>query len=96
MLIEKFEIFLALLAGLIVIALGFFMQFSLPGILLRLLIVLVVFYIVGLAAKTYLRKRIFVEIETNETDETETEDQTNEENVEMAESTNNAENQPTP
>ena len=66
MLIEKFEIFLALFAGLIILIIGFWMNFSLPAILLRLLIVLVVFYIIGLAAKTYLRKKIFFEIETEE------------------------------
>lgn len=66
MLTEKFEIFLALLAGLILLVVGILMNFSLPAILLRLLIVLAAFYIIGLVVKTYLRKRIFFEIEDEE------------------------------
>ena len=69
MLTEKFEIFLALLAGLILLVMGFFLNFTLSAILLRLLIVLVVFYIIGLIVKTYLRKRIFFEPEPETDDE---------------------------
>ena len=66
MLTEKFEIFLALFAGLILLVAGILMNFSLPGILLRLLIVLAVFYIIGFAVKTYLRKRIFFTTEAED------------------------------
>jgi phage shock protein PspC (stress-responsive transcriptional regulator) len=66
MLIDKFEIFLALLAGLILLVMGIVMRFTLPAILLRLLIVLAAFYIIGLIVKTYLRKRIFFTAETKE------------------------------
>ncbi|MDR2183722.1 MAG: hypothetical protein LBE55_06065 [Clostridiales bacterium] len=61
MLTEKFEIFLALLAGLILLVMGILLEMALPAILLRLLIVLAAFYAIGLIVKTYLRKRIFFE-----------------------------------
>ena len=95
MLIEKFEIFLALLAGLALLIMGFIMRFSLPDILLRLLIVLVAFYIVGLIVKTYLSKRIFVKIETEEIIDEETDlNNENDVAVETIEAEENAENQP--
>jgi len=93
MLTEKFEIFLALFAGLIILVMGFFLTFTLPEILLRLLIVLVVFYIIGLAAKTYLRRRIFVEPEAVEEPAEETSDDTVAA-AEAVEIENNADNQP--
>ena len=66
MLIDKFEIFLALFAGLILLVMGIVMNFTLPAVLLRLLIVLIAFYLIGFIVKTYLRKRIFFETETDE------------------------------
>ena len=93
MLIEKFEIFLALFAGLILLVMGILYNFTLPAILLRLLIVLVVFYVIGLIVKTYLRKRIFYEIETSESEEES--DEGEEVLAEANEALENAENQPT-
>jgi len=59
MLLDKFEIFLPLFAGLILLIMGILMNLTLPAILLRLLIVLVIFYIIGAIVKAYLRSRIF-------------------------------------
>jgi len=59
MLLDKFEIFLPLFAGLILLIMGILMNLTFPAILLRLLIVLVVFYIIGAIVKAYLRSRIF-------------------------------------
>ena len=98
MLTEKFEIFLALFAGLILLVMGFFMNFSLPDILLRLLIVLVTFYVIGLIVKTYLRKRIFFEAAAEEGAELDGEGRIDGEEA-LSEADNfegNAENQPMP
>ena len=92
MLTEKFEIFLALLAGLILLVMGIFLNFTLPAILLRLLIVLVVFYIIGLAVKTYLRKKIFFEPEPEPTEESDEDFSGGEEVLTQANETNEIEN----
>ena len=96
MLVEKFEIFLALFAGLILLVMGILVNFTLPAILLRLLIVLVVFYVVGLVVKTYLRKRIFFEIEVEDETEAEAEDTLDGEMAEVFEAETGVENQHQP
>lgn len=98
MLVDKFEIFLALFAGLILLVMGFIYNFTLPDILLRLLIVLVIFYIIGLIVKTYLRKRIFFETEVEteiEAEENSYDDGGEQVLVQTNEMRDNAENQPT-
>ncbi|MCL2572988.1 MAG: hypothetical protein FWE34_00370 [Defluviitaleaceae bacterium] len=95
MLLDKFEIFLALLAGLILLVVGILMNFGLPDILLRLLIALISFYIIGLIVKTYLRKKIF--FDTEEELDADIDEETVHSDEELAETEtveNNAENQP--
>jgi len=97
MLIEKFEIFLTLFAGLILLVLGLVYNFALSDVLLRLLIVMAAFYVIGLIVKTYLRKRIFFEIETEQTHEDNETEATETETEPIAENTNteaDTENQP--
>ena len=91
MFIEKFEVFLALFAGLVLLVTGILINFSLPDILLRLLIVLVVFYIIGSIIKSYLRKKIFIKIEAKEELDEENANETKV-SLETTETESNAEN----
>ena len=61
--LEKIDVLLCLLAGLVVLILGIVLDMELAAILTRLLIALVVFYILGAIVKAYLRKTVFFEVE---------------------------------
>jgi len=58
---EKFEIALCLIAGLVVLVAGIITNLEFSAILIRLIIVIVAFYIIGLIAKAYLRKKVLFE-----------------------------------
>jgi len=57
---EKLQIFLALLAGLIALVLGIILNMEFADIILRVLIVILVFLILGSIVKSILNKRVFV------------------------------------
>ena len=68
MLFEKFEIILCLLAGLVVLVLGLLFGMEFSAILIRLLIALFVFYIIGLIVKGYLRRKVFFKTDDEDED----------------------------
>jgi len=70
-LLEKIDVLLCLLAGLVVLILGIVLDMELAAILSRLLIALVVFYIIGAIAKAYLRKTVFFEVDEDVAEEQE-------------------------
>jgi hypothetical protein len=59
MILDKLEYIVALLAGLGVAIGGFAVGQDLPTVLLHLFIALVVFYIIGLIIRIYLRAKVF-------------------------------------
>ncbi|MCL2171600.1 MAG: hypothetical protein FWB71_05545 [Defluviitaleaceae bacterium] len=59
MFLKKFPIFLSFSAGLIDLAIGLFLRAEPQGVLLRLIITFVVFYILGACIRAYLLARVF-------------------------------------
>ena len=73
MLLEKFEIILCLFAGLVVLIVGILVNAEFSAVLIRLLITLSAFYVLGLAARIYMQKKIFFTEELPETENAESE-----------------------
>lgn len=66
MLFEKFEILLALLAGLVVLIVGIVVSADIASVLIRLLIALISFWLLGKIIKIYLKTKVFVENKQDE------------------------------
>lgn len=68
--LDKLQIYISLLAALAVtISAGLVEKLSLPKLLTRLVWVIIVFYFIGLIARHYLKKYVFID-ETENSDET--------------------------
>jgi len=91
-LLEKFEIILCLFAGLVVLIVGILVNAEFSAVLIRLLITLFGFYVLGLAVRIYMQKRVFFKEELPETEGFEGEEggEEQEENSEELEADENA------
>lgn len=57
--LKKLEIITSLIAGTIILILGFVYQTPLLDLALRLLIVMIIFWVIGLFVKRYVMKTVF-------------------------------------
>lgn len=72
--LDKIQIYISLLAALTVtISAGLIEHLSLPKLLFRLVWVIIVFYFIGLVARHYLKKKVFIEKQENADNTEETE-----------------------
>ena len=63
MLLEKLQIFVSIVASMIVTLISIYQDVSLYTLAVRLIVVIVAFYVLGLAARMYLKKFVFFELE---------------------------------
>lgn len=71
--LDKIHIFISIIAAMAILIAGMIENLSLPKLTIRLIWVIIVFYIVGLIVRNYLKTKVFPELaiddEENDLDE---------------------------
>jgi len=60
--LDKLQIFVSIIASMIVTVISIVQDVSLDTLALRLIVVIIVFYFVGLAARIYLKRHVFFKV----------------------------------
>ena len=59
--LEKLHVYVSIIAALVVTIMSLIQKISLQETTLRLIVIICVFYIIGLITRTYLKKNVFIQ-----------------------------------